>query len=146
MGKRTDRMYMPQDRYIAALERQRARIADGLELVCFDDDTPGQKSTHCSWGLCSQDKEAWPEPDDHLFPDDYKRDGRVAPRYMTQGQQCPFDTDRDPRGYVRTPGEPHGCFYRCRFFQSRTLGPRPTRERALQLYDEKIHGPRKEDP
>lgn len=133
-----DTIFMPQARYIAALERQRARIAGGLELVSFDDETLGQKATHCSWGLCSQDKGAWPDPLDHLWPDRFLEDGRVAPKYMVEGQLCPFDTDQDTHGHVRERGEPRGCFYRCRFFQARTLGPAPDRRRALQLYDERL--------
>jgi hypothetical protein len=135
-------MYLPQDRYIAALERQRARIEGGLELEYYDDTTIGAKETHCSWGLCSHDKEAWPDPEDHLWPGQFVEEGRVAPRYQVKGQLCPFDTDQNARGHIRDVGDPQGCFYRCRFFQARTLratlGPPPDRKRALELYDERL--------
>jgi hypothetical protein len=129
---------MPQDRYVAALERQRSRIAAGIELTYVDDTTPGDKSTHCSWGLCSRDKEAWPDAGDHLWPDQFENDGRVAPKYLVQGQLCPFDTDVNARGHIRDEGDPQGCFYRCRYFQARHLGPAPDQKRALELYDEQL--------
>lgn len=138
MKTRNDSMSMPHARYVALLERQRARIEAGLALDYYDDTTPGAKETDCSWGLCSNDKEAWPDPEDHLWPDQFIEEGRVAPRYMTQGQLCPFDTDKTPRGHVRDLGDPSGCFYRCRFFQAKTLGPAPSRKRALELYDERL--------
>ena len=131
-------IHMPEDRYLVALKRQRARIADGLLLDYWDDTTIGQKQTHCAWGLCSTDKEAWPDAQDHLWPDEFLGHGRVAPRYLTKGQLCPFDTDQTPRGHVRELGDPKGCFYRCRFFQAKKLGPAPDQKRALELYDERI--------
>lgn len=133
-----DTIFMPRERYVAALERQRARIEGGLELEYFDDTTIGQKETHCTWGLCSRDKEAWPDPIDHLWPEQYVEEGRVAPKYMVKGQLCPFDTDKNPPGHVRDPGDPTGCFYRCMFFQARKLGPAPDRRRALELYDARL--------
>lgn len=132
------RLFMKHERYVAALERQRARIADGLELEYWDDTTPGDKDTHCSWGLCSRDKGAWPEAQDHLWPDAFIERGRVAPQYRVHGQLCPFDRDVNSRGEVRNQGEPMGCFYRCLFFQAQRLGPPPDRKRSLELYDERI--------
>ena len=138
MRKDISTMAVPQERYVAALERQRARIEGGLELEYWDDTTIGAKQTHNSWGLCSIDKEAWPDAKDHLWPDDFEERGRVAPKYLDQGQLCPFDVDKDMRGVIRPKGHPMGCFYRCRFFQAKRLGPEPDRKRALELYDERL--------
>jgi hypothetical protein len=129
---------MAPEQYIAALERQRKRIADGLGLLYWDDTTVGAKSTHQAWGLCSNDKEAWPNAEDHLWPDQFVEDGRVAPKYFTRGQVCPFDTQEALRGQVHEPGQPSGCFYRCMFFQARRYGTPPDRKRALELYDAAI--------
>jgi len=52
---------LSQGRYIKAMERQKARIEKGIKLTFYDDNTSGYKSTECSWGLCSDDKEAWPD-------------------------------------------------------------------------------------
>jgi hypothetical protein len=131
-------IHMPQERYVAALERQRARIAEGLELVYWDSRVIGEKETQCSWGLCSTDKEAWPDAQDHLWPDHFLEHGRVAPLYLVRGQLCPFDTDQTPRGHLRDLGDPRGCYFRCRFFQAKTIGPAPDRKRALELYDDRL--------
>lgn len=120
-----DRLYLPDDRYLAALRRQRDRIAAGVPLVCVDDDTVGNKVTSCSWGLCSDDAEAWPEAEDHLWPERFCREGRVAPRYLQTHQPCPFDT--------RAPEGGPGCFHACRVFQRKYRTP--DREAALALYD-----------
>lgn len=125
-------MYLPQDRYVAALERQLKRITDGLELKYFDDTTPGQKATACTWGLCSDEKEAWPDAKDHLWPHEFLNRGRVAPKYLKSGQKCPLDTRElgDPN--------PNGCFYTCHIFQAKMLGGRPTREQTITLYTSRL--------
>lgn len=129
-------IYMPQDRYVAALKRQRGRIEAGLEPFARDSDALGDKETVASWGLCSNEPEAWPHEQDHLWPDQFLLSLRVAPKYRTRGQRCPFDDvslDRHGRS-------PDGCFYRCRIFQTgRTVPgrpPAPGREEAIKLYDD----------
>jgi hypothetical protein len=118
---------MPDDRYLAALKRQRQRIADGLEFVAIDSEQIGNKFTHASWGLCSEDKEAWPDAEDHLWPDQFRERGRVAPRYREENQPCPF----------QIAGTPMGCFYQCRIFTYGTIG-HEDRAAALDLYDQRI--------
>jgi len=125
-----DGLYLTDDRYFVALKRLRARIAGGLALTFHDDDTVGSKSTECSWGLCSHEKEAWPDAEDQLFEDDFRKHGRIAPKYQRQGQTCPFDANPSRLG------SPNGCFYDCMVFQRSK--PTPTREQALALYDERI--------
>lgn len=120
---------MSSDRYLKALKRFRALIADGEPLVAWDIDDPGAKETHCSWGLCSRNAKSWPDPEDHLWPDQFEQHGRVAPKYRNAPHKCPFDP-RDNVGGM-------GCFFKCRIFR---LGsnPRMDRETALRLYDEQI--------
>ena len=125
-------LYLNSSRYLAALNRQKTRIEGGLELVAWDDDTPGNKDIHCSWGLCSRDRAAWPDAQDHLFPDDFAQHGRVAPLYRNAPHRCPMDrrTGPDVGG--------SGCFYDCRIFRANNKRPAPTREEAIKLYDEAI--------
>jgi hypothetical protein len=118
------RLDMTQERYVAALKRQRARIADGLEFTAVDSDQTGNKFTHASWGLCSNDKEAWPDAQDHLWPDKFAERGRVAPKYRNPKQLCP----------MQKKGGPNGCFYSCRIFKHREINQNK-REESIALYD-----------
>lgn len=122
---------MPQERYVAALRRQRERIAKGLPLRAVDDNTPGDKSTTCTWGLCSEEREAWPDAQDHLWPDQFIERGRVAPLYLKPKQKCPLDL-RDLKD-----ADLNGCFFTCRVFQA-AKGARPSREEVIHLYDNRI--------
>jgi hypothetical protein len=121
-------LYMPNDRYIAALYRQRDRIFSGIDFVADDSDEIGNKYTHASWGLCSNDKEAWPDAQDHIWPDQFEQRGRVAPKYRKQHQQCPIKA---------SGGNGSGCFYKCQIFKSRAV-TRNTRQKAIDLYDAQI--------
>ena len=125
-------LYMPQDRYAVALDRMRERIASGVPLRYFDDTTPGDKDTQCTWGLCAGDKASWPDAQDHLWPDRFLRDGRVAPLYLKTAQKCPMDR-RDLQDK-----DMNGCFYTCRVFNPKKGDPRVTQEFALALYDARI--------
>jgi hypothetical protein len=126
---------LPKDRYFAALHRQRARIENDTPLVLEDSDAAGDKYSHASWGLCSKDKEAWPDAADHLWPDEFVEKGRIAPKYLGDNR-CPFDEPGRDRLTSSTLGSA-GCFYRCRLFQAKKAN-RPDKKRALVLYDEKI--------
>lgn len=125
-------LYLSDERYLVALERQKGRIEEGLELDLDDSNETGNKHTHCSWGLCSEDKEAWPDAEDHLWPDQFKKEGRVAPKYHDMGRQpCPFDARTSAQ---RNKGFVNGCFFTCRFFRPRGQ-EQPDRGEALHLYD-----------
>lgn len=136
---------LPQDRYIAALERIKGQVEnDGLKLDFEDSTTTGDKYTHASWGLCSGSAAQWPDAQDHLWPDQFKAHGRVAPLYRKERQFCPMDT----RPFHTKPPSSmdlfQGCFYTCRLFNpgSRSAGkgkpadqfPRPDRDEAVHLY------------
>lgn len=138
---------LDRERYLAALRRQRERVAAGLPLVQWDDTTPGSKDTEHSWGLCSRDLHAWPDREDWTWPDrepepTSSATRSVDPPYGTarvygiktapDGCQCPFDRDDNPA----MKGMSWGCFYRCRFFSPR--GPVPDRDEAVRLYDLRI--------
>lgn len=126
-------LYLSDERYLVVLERQKKRIEDGLELSLVDSNTIGDKYTEATWGLCSGEKEAWPDAEDHLWPDQFLNEGRVAPKYQVTGQHCPFDDTSRQKDLFG----PSGCFYRCRLFQNKKVD-RPDRKRALELYDERI--------
>lgn len=120
---------LTQERYIEALQRQRRRILSGeVSLSGYDDETPGCKSTECSWGLCSKEKAAWPDAQDHIWPDQFEQKGRMAPLKRRPHQPCPLDK----RGF----NGQNGCFWTCMFFQgdARNL----PQEKVIQLYDKRI--------
>jgi len=122
---------LPWPRYLAALRRFRDAIANGLKLEGYDDNTPGNKSTEVTWGLCSHDPALWPDAQDHIWPYSFTSEGRSAPNYRSKGQMCPFDSQRDD-----AEADPSGCFYRCAFFQTRKLrAPRPDQAEILARYD-----------
>lgn len=119
---------LPHDRFVAALRRIRQQIADGLELEHEDSEQFGNKFTHCSWGLCSRNKKQWPDAEDHLWPGEFVQGGRVAPRYRTDTDECPFAGPQESKtSWV-------GCFCRCQIFQRKL----PSQEYALRLYDQRI--------
>lgn len=123
------RPYLTQERYIEALQRQRRRILnDEVRLSGYDDEAPGYKKTECSWGLCSEDKAAWPDAQDLIWPDQFEQGGYVRLLYRRPDQPCPLDK-RESNG-------PSGCFWTCMFFQD---GRRKlTQEKVIQLYDKRI--------
>lgn len=126
---------LPHDRYIAALRRIKGFIAGGRDLHFLDNTTLGSKSTVCTWGLCDDSAETWPDADDHKWPDDFRDHGRVAPRDQEAGQWCPLDRnlgDPEKRGLFESVC---GCFYRCRVFQP---GQPPSRKEAAALYSQAI--------
>lgn len=118
-------IYLSNERYLAALKRIKGLISAGLILKGQDDGSIGNKSTGCSWGLCMDDKEHWPDSIDYLWPDTPER---VVPKYTKVYQACPMDKRENPDG--------NGCFYTCRFF---SRGNNPTLEEALKLYDYRIN-------
>lgn len=119
--------YISNDRYLAALHRQRDRIVAGLEFEAEDSEVIGDKFTHASWGLCSKDAEAWPDAEDHIWPEQFSGHGRVAPKHRNDHQPCP----------MQTKGGGTGCFYSCRIFRGRRI-TKNTREEAIALYDDRI--------
>lgn len=119
-------LHLSDDRYLAALYRQRDRIIAGLPFEAEDSDQIGNKYTHASWGLCSRDAGAWPDADDHLWPEQFAESGRVAPKYRRERQPCP----------MQRKGGPTGCFYSCEIFKGR-MGPK-SRQRAIDLYEAQI--------
>ena len=125
--------YLPWDRLLLSLKRMRDRIAAGLNLRYEDSNEVGNKYTTATWGQCSDEKEQWPDKEDHIWPDEFAEQGRVAPLYRdgANGQKCPFDTH---------PTGSDGCFYHCRIFKNRKFndGRLPTRKEALELYDKEI--------
>lgn len=116
-------IYLSDDRYIAALKRQRDRIAAGLEFWKFDSDEPGAKDTQASWGLCASDAETWPEDADRLFP---TMPGRYEAKYRNPPHKCPMDGRDGVQGGS-------GCFSRCAIFKRKVRAE--DREAAVARYD-----------
>ena len=122
--------YMSDERYLAALKRIRQSIEDGCPLESENSNSMGDKYNECSWGLCSPLKEHWPDAEDHIFPDLFIKDGRIAPKHMKSSNFCPLDK----RGSWWTE---QGCFWTCRIFR-KGKNHLPTREQVLAFYDEAI--------
>ncbi len=119
---------MSDELYLTALKRMKERIEAGLPLVFWDDTEIGSKDTHCSWGLCSNDAEQWPDLLYHTFPLEV---GRIAPITKQPHQFCPFDSQEC--GKFQDAGS--GCFWRCSIFQK---GFRPSAGNAIYLYEDMI--------
>lgn len=131
---------MGEGRYQDTLRRFRGRIAAGLEKDSYDSNFHGSKGNAHTWGLCSDERDAYPDVNDHVFPGDAKKLGRVTHRGAPTHAGCPFDrglTKPDPMN-----PSPQGCFWRCDFFRpehdkaykSKRV-PAPTREEAVARYD-----------
>jgi hypothetical protein len=140
---------MGEGRYQDTLRRIRGRIAAGLPLDLDDSNTIGDKHTHASWGLCTDDARSYPDVNDHVFPEQVKA-GRSSPRDPPKQATCPFDRGRfKPDSFDQGHS---GCFYRCMLFNpvkgqlpvgeppvvrgdGKRVGRPPTKDEALKLYD-----------
>jgi hypothetical protein len=134
MGKMKEHkdLEMPDDLHLKSLKLVRELIASGEELIYYDDTTVGNKHTECSWGLCTDSKVAYPDPEMHLWPDQFTNSNRVAPKYRKKHQKCPFDI-RDPDKITM-----NGCFWTCWVFQRKHRKGRILKEYVLQLFDKEI--------
>jgi hypothetical protein len=117
-------VYLSDESYRAALIRQRERISDGLPFSAVDSTAIGSKFTEAGWSLCSNELEAWPDSNDHLFPASMPQ--RRSPKYRTIKQIGPMDGRLEPTGF--------GCFHGCKIFKTKQIGP-GDREKAVGLYD-----------
>jgi len=129
-------MYLTDERYLKLLRRIRATIAGGLEHRAVNSDAQGDNYNNCTWGLCSDEAQHWPDAEDHLWPDLFTKHGRMSPKYLLPHQFCPLDkrfTDPAPEGQ----GVIQGCFWSCSVFRNRRatmLG----RDEVLKRYDQAI--------
>jgi hypothetical protein len=125
---------LSDERYLAALIRIRGLVEGGVAMELYDEFA----DEACTWGLCSRKVEAWPDDFDHLWPDQFRDQGRVAPLYKEDHQRCPLDK--------RMTGEEaesmNGCFYTCRVYGSKGV-LKKSREQVLELYDQAIERIRK---
>jgi hypothetical protein len=138
---------MTDERYLAALIRIKTLICKGVKLDADNSDYMGDKHNECTWGLCNDTKSAWPDAEDHLWPDQFIEHGRVAPLYTQAHQWCPLDK----RMTDDAPESMNGCFYTCRVFQRsrKTLkkhGPMSKHlDYVVELYDKAIELIRKRE-
>lgn len=119
--------YINDDQYKRSLVNLR-KVVETKPLIFVDDETPGNKTTECSWGLCSKSKDIWDDKEMHFSY--IKLDsGDSGPKYRGKCHACPHDRD------IGNPKHnPMGCFYRCRVFKP-DHEPRPTKEKTLQVID-----------
>lgn len=115
---------LPRERYLLALERIKAAIEAGRELRAFSDEPS------CSWGLCHESAETWPDAQDHIFPVDFERKGRMSQLDPKRADKCPMDN--------RTKADLSGCFHYCAIFKAKRGAPPMTKEVALARYDAAI--------
>lgn len=124
---------LPLDRWRLALAR-RLEIIKRDPLHAEDSTETGNKYTICTWGMCGEEKAAWPDAQDHTWPKQFEAEGRVAPLDRPEGRLCPMDT----RSEASDPEELfNGCFYSCRIFQAKK-NQRPTRDEAVGLFEQRI--------
>jgi hypothetical protein len=124
-----DNLELPWNLYYKALELLYDRISKGEKLVYYDDATIGDKELHCSWGLCSNQAVQWPDPEMHLWPEAFVKNGRVSPKYKKYGQRCP----NDRRAFEKPHDDYHkfsGCFFSCMIF-SPDGKPLPSRDQVI---------------
>ena len=134
-----ENLYLSTEQYLSALKKLRDKIANGEELVDVDDDFPGNKDSWCSWGLCTNNPEVFPDPQSHLWPEEFIEQQRFAPKYRGPNQWCPLDSrirDGKPHGEAESPGS--GCFYRCMVFSPKKYHGPKDRASVLKLYDNQI--------
>lgn len=126
--------YLTLDRFVVAMKRLRDIVASGVPFEAVDSTFTGDKYTVCSWGLCADTPELYPDRQDWLWPEkDHLIHGRVSPLYKKNQHLCPHDT-REKGGF-------NGCFYTCIF---KNVFDRPgtwsgvDREEALARIDKRI--------
>ena len=117
---------MPVSEYRIALERQLARLKQGITITGYDDTTPGDKDTQCTGGMCWEGEELWGGRLAMRFmPAEGPRNGQQRARYRPLA--CPLDR--------RDNAFRWGCFYHCRFFNPESGAKRITTPEAIPLYE-----------
>lgn len=134
MGELTRSIRFTDDRWLLALKRMLALVKGDTRLKFIDSTQTGNKFTECSWGMCTDARRAWPDAQDHLWPDEFVKHGRVAPLYRESWQKCPLDRRRTMPDTDKRKFDSNGCFYTCAVFQANRANPAPTREQTIELY------------
>lgn len=114
--------HLPKDRLLLALHRLRDAIAAGRPLQAFDE-------PDCSWGLCHDSAETWPDAQDHTFPVDFEVRGRITALNPRKSNECPLDRRNGGKADM------NGCYYTCMVLKPEQ---KMTRDLALARYDQAI--------
>lgn len=119
---------MSKSDYVLTLKRLK-EIVNTRKLAGYDDNSLlGDKSTECTWGLCSSQPELWPDPRLHIWPYSFLNRGRVAPIDLPSFDcKCPFDPREENDG--------QGCFWKCEFFRGKK---RPSKKDHIHAINELI--------
>ena len=121
-----DNTDMPVSEYRIALERQLARLKQGMRIIGYDDTTIGDKNTECTGGMCWEGEELWGGRLAMRFmPAEGPHNGKQRARYRPLA--CPLDRRDNPSRW--------GCFYHCRFFNPEKEAKRITTPEAIPLYE-----------
>ena len=112
---------------VIVLKKLKSRIED-IDMNGHDSTECGNKYTECSWGTCTDDEYLYPDALMHIWPLSFRDESRIAPLELHDSARCPMDRRED--------GDFNGCFYKCRYFNSR--GKIPSREHVLELVDIQI--------
>ena len=126
-----DRLTITQFREV--LIRLRDKIEAKAALISEDSNYIGDKYTHCTWGICTNERDIYPTPELHTFPQAFKFENRIEPLDTPEGHDCPI-RERLPSDSETTSMS--GCFYSCRIFQKDKKTP--TKEEAITLYEKVI--------
>jgi len=114
----------PEQHY-SLLVALRDRIASGVPLQAWNDNTVGDRDQYTNWGCCCDDKELWPI-ETHKWPLNEQRGNRVYG--LVHHGKCPFDRLPEPNVWS-------GCWHRCVLYHTRQ---KPTAEQALEWFDEAL--------
>jgi len=120
---------MTVEQYRDVLLNLKSLIEVGEPLIQEDSSVIGNKYTHCTWGMCTDNQAVYFDPHIHIFPKDFLDDGRVTPIDRPPGLPCPFD--EQSRRQAGDFLEHYGCFYRCRIFNPLKGSDKITKEEAL---------------
>ncbi len=99
-------LYQSDESYFKTLAELKRRIEAGVPLDYYDDTTPGDKNTECTWGLCDDKIQA-------LQDGVYRRHYHVCP------QDGRFFTETGERNQVVPEELASGCFWKCLIFKGR---------------------------
>lgn len=135
---------MTNEQYKTWLILNRSRIWAGLKFVAWDDTTIGDKDTYASWGMCSDNIEAYPTPDYWEYGE-LTRPNTWDPnriRVIERGKKhfCPFDrrltNEGDPQFVKYNPNAGSGCFHECLIFKEQITSN--DRAKAIARFDKAI--------
>lgn len=98
---------LSKSRFLLALKRLR-KYVEKTKFVAIDSEDVGDKYTYCSWGMCCDSPKVFPDKQDHIWPEQGVRNGKVSPIELGKGHLCPHDMRK-------SNNDINGCFFTCAY-------------------------------